>query len=134
MIYREVINVHTKKSMDRVVLTKQILEIVSVCGIKEGLCNVYCPATTCGFIVNENEAMLMSDIKTLIEKIVPDGKLYQHPSNGYSHLRSLFSRQDLTIPFSNGKLIFGTWQDIILWEFDTHGRKRKVIVTVVGDF
>jgi len=134
MIFREVIDVHTKKSLDKVVLTKQITEMVIDSGIREGVCNLFCPATTCGFIVNENKPMLVKDIENLIKKLVPDEKIYQHPSNGHSHLRSLFARQDLTIPFSNGKLIFGTWQDIVLWEFDTHGRKRKIIVTIVGDF
>lgn len=134
MIFREVIDVHTKKSLDRIILTKKIKDLVKECGIKEGLCNLYCPATTCGFIVNENEAMMLSDMETLLKKLVPEDKIYQHPSNAHSHLRANFARQDLTIPFSNGKLIFGTWQDIILWEFDTHGRKRKIIITVVGDF
>jgi secondary thiamine-phosphate synthase enzyme len=119
--------------MDKIILTKQIVDIVKECGIKEGVCNIYCPATTAGFIANENEAMLVSDMSTLLKKLAPENKLYQHPSNGYAHLRTLFARQDLNIPFSGGKLILGTWQDIMFWEFDTHGRKRKVIITVVGD-
>ncbi|MBI5060757.1 MAG: YjbQ family protein [Candidatus Aenigmarchaeota archaeon] len=133
MIFREIIDVKTEKSLDKIVLTERIRSIVKACRIKEGLCNIYCPATTAGFMVNENEPMLVKDVETLIKKLAPDDKLYQHPSNGYSHLRATFSRQDITVPFSRGDLILGTWQDIILWEFDTEGRNRKIIVTIVGD-
>ena len=133
MIFREILEVKTEKSLDKIILTKKIKAIVKSCGVKEGLCNIYCPATTCGFVVNENEPMLVKDIENMLRKIAPEDKLYQHPSNAYSHMRATFSRQDVTIPFSRGELILGTWEDIMLWEFDTHGRERKVIVTVVGD-
>ncbi len=134
MIYREIIDVKTAKTLDKVVLTGKIREIVKSCGIKEGLCSIYCPATTCGFVVNENEPMLVKDIENSYKKLATEDKIYQHPSNAHSHIRASFCRQDVTIPFSRGELILGTWQDIMLWEFDTQGRERKVIVTVVGDF
>ncbi len=131
MIYREMVDLSTdtNKIYD---MTKKIMSIVKGCLIKEGICNVFLPATTAGLMINENNRMLYEDMKRLFELMAPEKKLYNHPENAHSHIRASMLTQQLTIPLINGQLELGTWQSILLWEFDTKKRERKIVVTIQG--
>jgi len=133
MLFRDYINVQTKKGISNVDLTKDIVNIISKSGVKEGLCSVFCEHTTAGLIINERDLMLLKDFERYIKNEIPEDKLYQHPSNGHSHLRSLFSNTEVTIPVSEGKPVLGQWQSIMLWEFDVDDRDRTIAVTVMGE-
>ncbi len=121
----------TKAGMHFQDITEKILKVVEECRIVEGLCNIFLPATTAGLMVNENDRMLMEDFRRHFQAI-NDKKLYSHPSNAFSHLRANMLSCEHTLPVSNGRLILGTWQRIILWEFDVEPRKRDVIITITG--
>jgi len=129
MMYREILKIWTKtgKHID---ITGQIIDIVEKCRIKNGICHVFLSGTTAGFLMNENCPMLMGDFENLFEKLTPKDKLYQHPDNAHSHLRASMLQQSLSLPIANSKLLLGTWQKIILMEFDTSDREREIIVTV----
>ncbi|MEM7819263.1 MAG: secondary thiamine-phosphate synthase enzyme YjbQ [Candidatus Aenigmatarchaeota archaeon] len=129
MIYREIIEIETK-SNKYIDITNKISDIVENCHIKYGLCHIFLEGTTAGFLLNENDPMLLADFKNVFKKIAPKKKLYQHPSNAFSHIRASMLRQDLTFPINDGKLILGTWQNILLWEFDIKKRKRKIVITI----
>jgi secondary thiamine-phosphate synthase enzyme len=131
MIYREFVEMETEtgKIYD---LTKKIRPIVEQCLIKEGICNVFLTGTTAGLMINENNRMLLEDLKRLFELMAPDGKLYNHPDNAHSHIRASMLTQQLTIPIVNGRLELGEWQAIMLWEFDVRKRDRRIVVTIQG--
>ncbi len=131
MLYRDVIKLATKTD-NFYDVTKQVAEIVAKSGLQDGLCNIFIRGTTASLLINENDRMLVEDFRKTLEKLVPTDHLYQHPDNAQSHLRASMLHVDLTIPISNGKLILGSWQNILLWEFDVRPRDREIIVTVQG--
>ncbi len=115
-------------------LTEQVKKIVKESEVKDGICSVFCTGSTAAILLNENDPMLLADIEKFIEKIVPEGKLYQHPDNAHSHIRSaMFSSSSQTIPVEDGKLFLGTWQNVLFLELDVENREREVLVTIVGE-
>lgn len=130
-MFRDIIEVETRKG-SIINLTKRVSGIVDECHITEGLCNIFLQATTAGLVINENERMLLEDFRRFFNAI-DENRLYNHPSNAFSHLRAALTKGSVTIPISNGSLLLGEWQDIMLWEFDVEDRKRRIIVTVTGD-
>ena len=131
MIYREIIKLSTSTN-NFYDITKKVAEVVEKSGAADGLCNVFIKGTTASLMVNENDSMLVEDFKKLLEKLVPDEHMYQHPDNAQSHLRASMLHMDLTIPVSNAKMILGSWQNILLWEFDVRPRDTEIIITVQG--
>lgn len=132
VLFRDILTIATEKGIGYVDITERVVNLVKVCKILEGVCNIFVPATTAGLMVNENDRMLIEDFKRQFAAI-DEKKLYSHPQNAFSHLRANLLDTEKTLPISNGKLLLGEWQSIILWEFDKEPRKREVIVTVVGD-
>ena len=130
-MYRELIKKDLKPG-EYVDITESIKLILKKSKIQEGICNVFLPGTTAGFVLNENDKMLIYDIRRFFEKTISKNTLYQHEANAHSHLRAMLAKPEITIPVSRGKLVLGDWQNIMLWEFDTKPRRRNVIVTLVG--
>ena len=130
MLYRDVfeLKTETNKFYD---ITDKIANIIKQSRIADGICNIFLPATTAGLLINENDRMLIEDYRRLLEDLAPDGRLYQHPENAQSHLKAAIFSQNVTVPITNGKMALGTWQNIILWEFDETSRDRKIIVTII---
>lgn len=115
-------------------LTEHVKQIVKNAEITEGLCSVFSSGSTSTILLNENNPMLLADIKNFVEKIVPENKLYQHPDNAFSHIRSiLFSSNSQTIPIENSELVTGDWQNILFFELDVEDREREISVTVIGE-
>jgi secondary thiamine-phosphate synthase enzyme len=131
MFFRETIKLKTKKD-ECIDITDRVQQIVRKSGVNEGICNIFCPATTCGLITNENELMLISDFKRFFGQILPEQKVYQHASNGHSHLRAGLINQSLTFPVSNQSLVLGQWQSILFFEFDIKPRDRQIIITILS--
>jgi len=82
---------------------------------------------------NEHEPMLLKDFERYFEKQFPKDKLYSHADNGYSHMRASLLKTSSTIPVAGNRLVLGSWQAIIFWEFDKRPRTREIIVTVLGE-
>lgn len=133
MLYRESFEVSLKKGIDFINITEKIEEIVEKSEVRDGLCHIFLPSTTAGLIINENDPLLIEDIKRFFRELVEEKRLYHHPSNAHSHLRALLTRKEKVIPIKDGKLVLGTWQSILLFNFDVRARKREVIVTVIGE-
>ena len=129
MLFRDMLTVETeeKRFYD---ITKQINEIVAKSGIKDGLCHVFVQSTTSALWLNENDRLLVEDIKRLLAELAPSDRIYQHPDNAHSHLRATMLKNEHTIPVANGRLAMGTWQSLLLWNFDTRKRERKIVVSV----
>lgn len=132
-IYKEKIEIATREGIDVLDITKDIEMVIRNSKIRNGICHIFLQATTAGLIINEYDLLLIQDMKNLLKSLVKEEKVYAHPQNAFSHLRAMLIKCDLSIPISENKLDLGTWQRIWLVEFDTHPRKRKVIVTVFGD-
>lgn len=131
MIYREVLEYDTKMN-NYIDITSDIKLVVSRSKIEEGICNIFMQGTTAGLMMNENDMMLMSDFKKFLQ-IIDEKKLYNHPENAFSHMKANLIGFDKSVPISHNELVLGKWQEIMLWEFDTKPRKRKIVVTIMGE-
>jgi secondary thiamine-phosphate synthase enzyme len=103
-----------------------------------GVLMLFVVGSTAGLTTIELEPGLVKhDIPALLQRLVPDDACYQHEStwnddNGHSHLRAMLVGASVNVPFADGKLLTGTFQQVVLIDFDTRHRRRTVIVTVVG--
>lgn len=104
---------------------------------EDGLINVFVGGSTAAITTLEFEPGLVKhDIPAILQKIAPDDEHYDHEAtwnddNGHSHVRAALLGPGLTIPFSNGKLLTGDWQQVVLIDFDTRPRRRTIICTVI---
>lgn len=107
-------------------------------GFTNGTVTLFVPGSTGGFTTIEYEGGLVKDFKELMERIAPSGVTYHHDArwgdgNGFSHIRSALLGPSLTVPFSEGKLTLGTWQQIIFVDFDNRSRSRTVHLQFIGE-
>jgi len=123
----------TKGEIDFVDLTDKVQEVVSESAIRNGMVHVFAPHATGILILTENDYALLNDIKALLEEIVPKRRIYQHPSNAHSHLRSMLLPPDKTLPVIDGRVEFGTWQSLLFVETDVYPRQRTLIIQVIGE-
>ncbi len=131
------IQVSTRGDTDIVDLTPRISKILSESNLSEGQMTVFVPGATGGVSVVEYEPGLLQDIPEMLDKIAPKGEVYHHDQtwhdgNGHSHLRATLIGPSLTIPFEKQSLILGTWQQVILLDFDNRPRDRNVVVQLMG--
>ena len=106
--------------------------------LRAGTATVFVPGSTAGLTTVEIEPGLVKDLREAFEKIAPAGKDYHHHAtwgddNGNSHVRASLLGPGITIPFTEGRLILGTWQQVILIDFDTRSRKRDIVVQILGE-
>ena len=132
----EIIRISTKGDSDFINITDKTEKIIKKSGISEGIINVFVRHTTASVVIIENEEGILKDFKETLEKIAPvNGKYHhnriQYDDNGSSHVRASLLGASISIPFKNKKLLLGTWQQVFLVDFDTHGREREVVVSVI---
>jgi secondary thiamine-phosphate synthase enzyme len=132
MIYDEKIKLKIK-SQDFCDITDKVESIIKKSEIQSGICTVFAIGSTSAVLLNENEPMLIDDLKEVLDKIVPEKKIYHHVENAHSHIRSVLIGNSQVIPIRDGKIILGTWQSISIANFDVEDREREVIVTVIGE-
>ena len=127
---------NTAKRRDYINITSDVEKILNRSGIKEGMILVSAMHITAGVYVNDAESGLIQDIDEWLEKLAPFKKDYRHhrtgEDNGDSHLKSLLIHHEVIIPVTNGRLDFGTWQQVYYAEFDGM-RKKRIIVKVMGE-
>ncbi|MGF1633954.1 MAG: secondary thiamine-phosphate synthase enzyme YjbQ [Phycisphaerae bacterium] len=104
----------------------------------QGVVHLFVVGSTAALTTVEYEPGLVKhDLKAAFDRLVPEDTHYEHEAtwhddNGHSHVRAAMIGPDLTVPFQNDKLLTGTWQQIVLVDFDTRPRKREVICTVLA--
>ena len=130
-------SIKTKGFNDVIDITSQVSREVEKSKVKDGLCLVSSPGSTCGITTIEYEDGLIEDLKRILEKIAPMSKDYEHykkwgDCNGYAHIRSALIKPFLAIPVENGRLVLGQWQNIALLDFDNRPREREIMVKIVG--
>jgi secondary thiamine-phosphate synthase enzyme len=132
------ISVRAKGFSDVINLTPEIERTLTMSGKKEGSVLVFVPGSTAGVTTIEFESGVVEDLKKAFERIVPQNIHYGHDArwgdgNGFSHVRASLLGPSLAIPFSSGKLLLGTWQQVVLVDFDNRPRDREVVLQVQAD-
>lgn len=128
----------TKGNCDIVNITDAVITALHKNKLKQGNVTVFVVGSTASISTIEYEPGLKKDLPEILEKFIPSTKQYHHNTtwgdhNGHSHLRSTLFGCSQTIPFTNGELMLGTWQQVILIDFDERPRTRKVIVQLIGE-
>lgn len=131
------IGVTTNGNCDIIDITDKVDNLIANNNFTEGSALVFVGGSTAGITTIEYEPGLLKDYPDFFERIAPSGINYEHENtwhdgNGHSHVRSAVQGASLTVPFSRGKLLLGTWQQIILVDFDNRARKREIIVQITG--
>lgn len=137
MIYSQNLNLSTKGFNHIIDITSEITAVVGESGIKEGICLVSSPGSTCAITTLEYESGLVEDLKKTLEKIAPMSEDYEHckkwgDCNGYAHIRSALLKPFLAVPVERGKLSLGTWQQIVFIDFDNRPRQRKLLIKIIS--
>jgi len=126
--------VETHRRFEVVNITHIVEDVVRKSGVKNGMCLVYVPHATAALIANEYEPRIVQDYITWVTKNIPPGAGWRHDEiddNAHAHIASAFISTSRTFPVINGRLIRGTWQEILLLELDGP-RRRRVVVMVMG--
>src|SRR3989344_3526467 len=136
MVYQSKLKVASKGFCDVVDITGQAQGIVDQSGVTNGIAVIFVAGSTAGITAIEANANLEEDLKEALEIIAPVNKKYHHDEkwgdgNGFSHIRSSLVGPSISVPISNGSLILGTWQQIVLCDFDNRSRQREVIVQII---
>jgi secondary thiamine-phosphate synthase enzyme len=127
----------TKGFCDIIDLTAKITALVRDAEIKDGLLTLFVSGSTAALSTIEHEPGLVQDLKEFVEKLIPSNRRYHHDDrwgddNGFSHLRASLFGPSLQIPIEQGRLVLGTWQQIILLDFDNRPRTREIVVQLIG--
>jgi len=137
-IINEVIRLKTKGNPDLLNITEEITRLLKSTKLKKGNVTVFVVGSTAAITSFEYEPGLIEDMRDLYEKLIPQNRRYHHDdtwgdANGFSHLRAALQGSSLTIPFEEGRLLLGTWQQVVLAEFDHQPRNRQIVVQIIGE-
>ena len=139
MVKTETITIKTKGNCDVVNMTEQVSGAVSRSDIRSGVVTLFNIGSTAGITTTEFEPGLANyDIEAAFEKIAPENARYEHEQtwhddNGHAHVRASLLGPSLNVPIVDGRLTLGTWQQIILVDFDTRERTRTIVCQIIGD-
>ncbi|RMH03038.1 MAG: YjbQ family protein [Nitrospirae bacterium] len=120
-------------------VTAQVQDALIASGLKAGLVTIFVQHTTASVFILEDEPGLRLDTKRLWDRLIPADPHWEHnlrnqgENNGHSHLRGQLQGCSLTIPFSDGTLALGTWQAVVIVDFDTRARTRHVVIQIMGE-
>jgi secondary thiamine-phosphate synthase enzyme len=134
----DTVAVPTRGDSHMIDLTPRVQEMVRRHGFREGQALVFVSGSTAGLTTIEFEPGLQQDLPAALERIAPRGLRYAHEQtwhddNGHSHVRASLLGPSLAVPFRDGHLLLGTWQQIVLVDFDTRPREREVVVQLSGE-
>jgi secondary thiamine-phosphate synthase enzyme len=139
MVRTKTISLRTNGTTDVHDITPQVINAVNEGGLTDGIAVIICIGSTGAVTTLEFEPGLEKDIKDILQELIPEGRGYAHDDtwgddNGHSHLRSALIGTSFTVPVTNGKLILGTWQQIVFIELDHRGRNRQLVIKMLGEF
>jgi len=132
------LNLQTKGDADVLDITRSVAQRVHDSGLLEGTVTIFCPSATSAVTTLEYESGCVSDLRRLFDEIVDPGRHYAHNArwgdgNGHSHVRAALLGPSLTIPFVDGRLTLGTWQQVIYVDFDNRQRQRELVLQIIGE-
>ncbi len=134
----DTVAVSTRGDAQMLDITEEVQAVVGRHGFLEGAALVFVSGSTAGLTTVEYEPGLLEDIPAAFERLAPRDMRYKHEDtwhdgNGHSHVRASLLGPSLTIPFRQSRLLLGTWQQIVLIDFDNRPRKRDVVVQLTGE-
>jgi len=138
MVKTQRVRIETKGDGDVIDITGHLARAIAASGLQAGTATVFVAHSTCAVSTVEYEPGLVSDLKELFERLAPRGIPYGHDrrwgdGNGHAHVRATLTGPSLVVPFAEGRPLLGTWQQVVLIDFDIHPRTRQVIFQLVGE-
>ena len=138
MIATRKISLQTKGNCDIIDITPQVEQQVAETDINNGTATLFVAGSTAGVTTIEFESGVLSDFQSMWERNIPQNIPYNHDrrwgdGNGHSHVRASLLGASLVIPFNDKRLTLGTWQQIVLVDFDNRPRSRQIILQIMGD-
>lgn len=137
-VITKTIEINSKGENDMVDITDQTLKAIQESKLKDGIVTVFVSGSTGAITTIEYEPGLRNDFPKMLNRIIPQNIEYEHDKtwhdeNGHSHVRASLIGPGLTIPFKDGNLILGTWQQIVFFELDTRSRERRITIQIIGE-
>ena len=138
MIVTKKVGIRTRGECDLIDITEEVRREVSGAGVNSGTVTVFISGSTAGVTTIEYESGALSDLQAMWERLVPRNITYQHDrrwgdGNGYAHVRASLLGPSLVVPFTDRILHLGTWQQIIVADFDNRPRSREVVLQIAGE-
>jgi secondary thiamine-phosphate synthase enzyme len=132
------LRLETNGETDLIDITGEVARGVIDSGLTSGTVTVFIPGSTAGVTTIEYESGAIRDFREAIDRIAPKDIRYHHDArwgdgNGYSHVRAALQGASLTVPFADSRLLLGTWQQIIVVDFDNRPRSREIILQIIGE-
>ena len=132
------INVQSRGNCETIDITPQVAKNVQESGVNSGIATLFITGSTAGITTIEYEPNLVTDFRNTWDRLVPEDISYEHDKtwgdgNGHSHVRASMLGPSLVIPFVNKRLALGTWQQVVLVDFDNRSRSRRVLVQILGE-
>ena len=136
-VITEHIKVSTKGNSEVVDITEKVIALLHQQKLTEGNVTIFVVGSTASITTTEFEPGLRRDIPEMLERLAPSNSRYHHDDtwgdgNGHAHIRASFLGPSIIVPFSEGKLLLGTWQQIVLIDFDTRTRHRDIVIQFMG--
>ncbi len=138
MVFTGEIRLQTRGECDMQDITGQVAEVVRGTGLSNGVVTVFTPSATSGLTTIEYESGALADLERLLDEIVSPVREYRHNArwgdgNGHSHVRAALIGPSITVPFVEGRMTLGTWQQLVFLDFDNCSRSRRLVVQVMGE-
>ncbi|HLF99460.1 MAG TPA: secondary thiamine-phosphate synthase enzyme YjbQ [Acidimicrobiia bacterium] len=133
----EELTLDTQGDGDIIDVTQYAQKAVDNAALTDGLCTVWVTHSTCGVTTMEFEPGCSADLNAVLERIVPQDEPWEHntrndDTNGHSHARAAIIGPSVTVPFHDGELVIGTWQKVVMIDFDDRPRSRKIVIQLLG--
>ncbi len=131
-------HINTRGDAEVVDITSLATKALHKSGLRDGLLTVFVPGSTAAVTTIEFESGAVQDLRAAVERLVPKSGHYEHDKrwgdgNGFSHVRAALLKPGLTIPFEGAELLLGTWQQLVLIDFDNRPRAREIVIQVLGE-
>ncbi len=138
MIVTRRLRLATQGNNDVVNINGAVEAEVASSGVRDGVATVFVVGSTAGITTVEYEPGLVADLKDAFNRLAPASNGYRHnltegDDNGHSHVRAALLGPSVTVPFERGRLALGTWQQLVLVDFDVRPRRREVVVQIMGE-
>lgn len=138
MVFSRTAEIETTADTDIVDISRMVVDHLAESGVSSGAVILFVPGSTGALTTIEYESGVVQDLADAIERLAPRDIVYAHDrrwgdGNGYSHVRAALVGPSLYIPVVDGRLCLGTWQQVVLLDFDNRPRRRRLIVQVIGE-